>query len=90
MNKISVIICVGSSCFARGNARNIEAVEKFFREHQIGDKIELEMSGKLCAGCCGLGPNVIINGELHSQMTPGRLVELLQGLLAGLPAGGTQ
>jgi len=87
MNKISIIICVGSACFARGNARNIEAAEKFFRERNIGDKVEIQLSGKLCAGQCADGPNVYINAVLHNRMTPERLVALLQELVDELPMG---
>ena len=78
MNRIKIEICIGSACFARGNARNVEATEKFLRLHNCTDSADLEIKGRLCSGCCAEGPNVIINDELYHQVTPERMVELLE------------
>ena len=34
-------ICMGSACFARGNAHNAETIEKYITEHNLDAKIEL-------------------------------------------------
>ena len=78
--KLKLVICIGSACFARGNARNVEVTEKFLKEHQLADEVELEISGGLCAGNCADGPNVIINDQLHSHVTPEEMLTLLNHL----------
>lgn len=77
MDKLKIEICIGSACFARGNARNIEAIEKYLKERDSRDSVELEIKGKLCSGCCNDGPNIRINDENYHRVTPERMVKLL-------------
>lgn len=77
MDKMKIEICIGSACFARGNARNVEAAEKYLKARGCRDSVDLEIKGRLCSGCCADGPNVIINDEIYHQVTPERMVELL-------------
>ena len=63
-SKTKIVICMGSSCFARGNAKSLEAVEAFLKKHELG--AEVELSGSLCEGNCGKGPNIAIGGKLFS------------------------
>ncbi|MDD3587101.1 MAG: NAD(P)H-dependent oxidoreductase subunit E [Thermoguttaceae bacterium] len=78
MNELKVEICIGSACFARGNARNVETLEKYVRTHHYEDRVDLEIKGRLCMGNCANGPNVMINDVLFNQVTPERMLELLQ------------
>ncbi len=80
MEKPHIVICVGSSCFARGNAKNVEVAEKFLEERGLKDGVDLEMSGSLCSGNCSNGPNVIINGKMYEHVDGGLLLDLLRGL----------
>ncbi len=63
--KISIKVCMGSSCFARGNAANLDYIENFIKEHGLDAKIEV--IGSRCENKCATGPNVIINGECISS-----------------------
>ena len=36
-----ITVCMGSSCFARGNATNLDIIEKYLREHPAG-RVRLE------------------------------------------------
>jgi len=60
MDKITV--CMGSSCFGKGNHATAEAVTQFIEEHKLEDKIEV--SGCLCSGHCAKGPNIMVNDKL--------------------------
>jgi NADH:ubiquinone oxidoreductase subunit E len=71
----SIAICMGSSCFSRGNSRNIEAVHEFLKQQQLPDSIKL--TGHLCEGHCQSGPNVTINGKLYHGVDPMVIVALL-------------
>ena len=37
---ITIKVCMGSSCFARGNAANLDFIENFVKEHGLDAKIE--------------------------------------------------
>lgn len=81
MKNLQVEICIGSACFARGNARNVETLEKYIRTNHCQDQVNLEIKGRLCMGKCADGPNVMMNGELFNQVTPERMLELLDRFL---------
>ena len=60
--KITIKVCMGSSCYARGNAANLEFIENFIKEHHL--EANMEIFGGRCENRCAEGPNVIINGEV--------------------------
>jgi NADH:ubiquinone oxidoreductase subunit E len=73
---IKITVCMGSSCFTRGNAVNADLIRQFVASHKLEDKIRVE--GCLCEGKCKQGPNITINGKLFSQVSPEGLEELLK------------
>lgn len=76
MRKIEIVICMGSSCFARGNDRNLKLLQTFFREREMEHLVLLR--GSRCEGQCMVGPNLTIEGKLFSRVTPEDLRELLE------------
>ncbi len=78
MEKILIEVCMGSSCFSRGNKRNLELLQEYIRKEQLEETVELR--GRLCAGSCKKGPNIMIDGNLYSGVTPSLLKTLLQSL----------
>lgn len=75
---IDITICMGSSCFARGNEENLRIIERFIRENDCADRIHL--SGKCCLGRCSGGPNIVVDGVIHSKMDRESLIDLLEEL----------
>ena len=75
--KPKIVICIGSSCFSRGNSKNVDVAEKFMKERGLEDKVDLEISGGLCAGKCADGPNVIVNGQIFHHVDTGVMLDLL-------------
>ena len=65
MAKPKIVVCLGSSCFARGNEENIRVVEAYLEENSYQDDVDVELSGTLCQGRCAEGPNVIEIGRAH-------------------------
>jgi NADH:ubiquinone oxidoreductase subunit E len=84
---IEITICLGSSCFARGNSENLTLLKKFEQEHK--DKINLHLTGSLCQERCKQGPNLTIDGEFYSGMSSTQLCELLQKLTKSARDHGT-
>lgn len=68
-------ICMGSSCFARGNAENLRIVREFVARNCPG--AEVNLTGTLCREQCSSGPTVTIDGREHRAVTPGSVLELL-------------
>lgn len=74
--KNSIIICMGSSCFARGNREHLEQIENYLQENELDSDVRL--AGCRCRNECGRGPNIEINGTLHHEVDAGTLQDLLE------------
>ena len=79
MEKILVELCMGSSCFARGNAQTLTMLENYIAENTLGDRVEL--IGHLCLGACSIGPNVKIGEVTHSGISSECVLDLLREAL---------
>lgn len=75
MEKITIELCMGSSCFARGNAQTLTLLESYIAEKNLADRVELV--GHLCLGACSIGPNVKIGEVTHSGVSSECVVDLL-------------
>ncbi len=73
--KHEIVICLGSSCFSRGNKDVLEVVKEFLREHQLS--AEVFFHGDLCGGKCEEGPVLKIDETLFSQVTVDNVYEIL-------------
>ena len=64
MKKVIVTVCMGSSCFARGNRSLVEALREEISakgwEHQV------EIRGSLCQGRCSEGPMIQVDQDILS------------------------
>ena len=77
-NVLEIRICLGSSCFARGNAQNLAAIEAFVASRGLGAAVRL--TGCLCQDACKVGPNVMVGEEQRHDVSGSRLRELLMRL----------
>lgn len=69
-------LCMGSSCFARGNNELLEFIEEYVKTNDLDAVIEL--SGCRCINACDEGPNIYIDGVLYHGMTREKLLSVLQ------------
>lgn len=76
--KHTIVICMGSSCFARGNGKHLEIIEDYIEQNDLS--IGVELSGCRCMGECSDGPNIIIDGEIIKDIDETSLINLLQRL----------
>ena len=72
---VSINICMGSSCFSRGNNRNIEVLQSYIQSRTLPPTVELK--GHLCQGHCKAGPNIAINGKTYHEVDPVVIIGLL-------------
>lgn len=76
--KHEIIICLGSSCFARGNRDSLKFIEKYIKEHKLSERVDFR--GKLCSGNCGKGPILFIDKVMLEDVKVDQLPELLDTL----------
>jgi len=74
--KPRIKICMGSSCFQRGNRRNLEYIEAYLLEQRCAATVELV--GSRCEDECRKGPNIEINGQAFHGVNLEILAELLE------------
>lgn len=72
---ISIEICMGSSCFARGNRETLEILENYMKEQQMD--AEITVTGSLCMDQCSCGPHLRINGNRHDLVAPEGVLDVL-------------
>ena len=71
----TIIVCMGSSCFGRGNSTNAELVTRFIEDNHLQDKVEVK--GCLCNNLCAQGPNIQINDKLISGVSEQTLGDII-------------
>jgi NADH:ubiquinone oxidoreductase subunit E len=63
MNKrFEMQICLGSSCFSRGNKEVVHFIKEYLRKNHLEDKVVFK--GARCLDHCSNGPNLVINGKI--------------------------
>ena len=67
MAKYTITVCMGSSCFARGNDTNLAFLEDYIKENNLD--AEIELAGTRCEGKCASGPNISINGVEYNNVS---------------------
>lgn len=58
-----LVICMGSSCFSRGNKRTIKTIREYIDRNGLCGRVLVK--GHLCEGLCKDGPNVTVDGEVY-------------------------
>ncbi len=76
MKKLDIEICMGSSCFSRGNRETLEIIETLSHLNKID--CEISLKGCLCKECCSLGPIVRINDDKYEAVHPSYIKDLLE------------
>lgn len=68
-------VCMGSSCFARGNNKNLQVITKYLKDNNL--EAEIELSGLRCCNLCSKGPNLTIDGKEYDNVDTGTLIDIL-------------
>lgn len=74
--KIEMHICLGSSCFSRGNKDVVTFIKDYLRINHLEDKVIFR--GARCMGLCSNGPNLMINGESFEGVTLSKIEGILE------------
>lgn len=74
MHKIK--ICLGSSCFSRGNNIHLEIIRQYIAENHL--EADIEFSGHLCEELCNNGPILKINDKVYKEVNRSILYRILE------------
>ena len=66
---------MGSSCFARGNNKNLQAIKKYLEDNNL--EADIELFGLRCCSLCAKGPNITIDGVEYNNVDSGTLIDIL-------------
>ncbi len=70
-----IVICLGSSCFSRGNRRVKERIDQYLRENGLAQKVSFR--GSRCFDNCSRGPVVRIGSEMYYGVNEKNIVDIL-------------
>ncbi len=74
-----ISMCMGSSCFPRGNDENMGLIRHYLKVHNLEGCIELK--GHRCQDNCHLGPNIMVDGKQYNHVNTGMCPATLRELL---------
>ncbi len=74
-SETDITICLGSSCFSRGNKMTVELIKDYLKEHELEHQVFFH--GDLCNGLCEQGPILKINGKVYKNVTSDNIYEVL-------------
>ena len=74
--KKEIKICLGSSCFSRGNKKTLQVIQKYLKDHQLERDVILK--GNHCFNNCSTGPVMHIGGKLYEQLKSETVPEILE------------
>ena len=80
--RIKMQICLGSSCFSRGNKDVVIFIMEYLRKNHLADKVIFK--GARCMGHCSNGPNLNINGVIIEGVTLSKIDGILEKEFARL------
>ena len=68
-------VCLGTACHVRGAPAVLDAVERelCIEPGETSEDMQFTLETVNCLGACALGPIMVMDGEYHGQMVPGKV-----------------
>ena len=78
-------VCTGTACHVRGSLRLLDELQGQLnvRPGETTEDQQFTLEAVNCLGACALGPVVVLDGQYHDHMTPGKLRNLIQSIREG-------
>lgn len=76
--KTDLQICLGSSCFSRGNKKIVKVIQDYIKDHDLDARVNFH--GGHCFSLCEKGPTLLANGKFHHGLTEESVVTVLDNL----------
>ena len=78
--KPDILICLGSSCFARGNEKNLRVIENFLEQRNLKDEVDIKLGCSLCRNLCNQGPILVVNDRTYTNVDAGMTLAIMKDL----------
>jgi len=78
--KKEIIICLGSSCFARGNKAVVKLITEYLKEHNLQNDVKFH--GERCFGKCADGPSLKLGEKFYENTDPESIIKILEDYIA--------
>ena len=68
-------VCMGTACHVRGAVKVLEATERELdiKPGETSKDMQFTLETVNCLGACALGPIVVVDGEYHGHIVPGKV-----------------
>lgn len=78
--KYVISVCLGTACYVKGAGEVMEALkdELAIKEGETTKDMMFTLAEARCLGACGLAPVIMINGKIHGDLNPKKVVELIK------------
>lgn len=74
--KIEIVLCLGSACFARGNNFTRKVIEDYIRDNGLNGQVVFK--GARCFDHCENGPVLKVNGVIYEHVHENSVTEILE------------
>lgn len=78
--KVDIQICLGSSCFSRGNKLLVKVIEQYLNENNLRHLVHFH--GAHCFSSCDKGPLMHINGKEYQDLDEEKVLAVLNELFS--------
>lgn len=76
--KKDIVICLGSSCFSRGNKQTVQIIKNYLKSNQLEDQVFFH--GNHCYGNCENGPIIKVDDKEFQNILPENAIHLLDSI----------
>lgn len=83
--KYVIRVCDGTACHVKGSMELVDTIAqriKLPKGKKTTDDLMFTLETVSCLGACGLAPAVVVNEDVHGQMTPESTAALLDRICA--------
>ena len=84
IGKYLIRVCDGTACHVRKSDGIAEAISKKLelkKGNNSTDDMLFTFEKVSCLGACGLAPVVVINENVYGQMTPDKIIKVIEGIM---------
>lgn len=79
VGRLRVTVCRGTACHIRGASQILDELERVIgiNEGETSPDLEYTLETVACIGCCALAPCIKVNADVHGELTPRKVKEVL-------------
>jgi NADH:ubiquinone oxidoreductase subunit E len=82
LKRKEIRICMGSSCFSRGNKQTLQVIQQYLIDNHL--EREVILKGNHCFDHCNSGPVVKIGSRIYEHVTRDNILEILESELGNM------